>query len=67
MLNCFSLINAKEVFVGFFLKGLSTLFLNAMIIALPVVGTLFLINVAMGFAFQAPTRSSFRGFRLRFS
>jgi flagellar biosynthetic protein FliR len=52
-LNCFSLISAKEVFVAFFLKGLSTLFLNAMVIALPVVGTLFLINVAMGLLSKA--------------
>jgi flagellar biosynthesis protein FliR len=52
-INCFSLISAKGVFVQFFLTGLSTLFLNAMIIALPIVGTLFLINVAMGLLSKA--------------
>ena len=52
-INCFSLINAKGVFLTFFLHGLSSLFLNAMIIALPVVGTLFLINVAMGLLSKA--------------
>lgn len=52
-INCFSLINAQGVFVSFFLKGLTTLFLNAMIIALPVVGTLFLITVAMGLLSKA--------------
>jgi flagellar biosynthesis protein FliR len=52
-LNCFSLITAKEEFVAFFLKGLSTLFLNAMVIALPIVGTLFLIHVAMGLLSKA--------------
>lgn len=52
-LNCFSLVSAKGVFVAFFLKGLSTLFLNAMVIALPIVGTLFLIHVAMGLLSKA--------------
>jgi flagellar biosynthetic protein FliR len=52
-INCFSLIQAKGVFVAFFLKSLSTLFLDAMIIALPVVGTLFLVNVAMGLLSKA--------------
>lgn len=51
--NCFSLIGAKDVFVSFFLTGLSTLFLNAMVIALPIVGTLFLIHVAMGLLSKA--------------
>jgi len=52
-LNCFALVNAQDVFLSFFLKGLSTLFLNAMVIALPVVGTLFLIHVAMGLLSKA--------------
>jgi len=52
-LNCFALINAQDVFLSFFLKGLSMLFMNAMVIALPVVGTLFLINVAMGLLSKA--------------
>ena len=52
-LNCFALVNAQPVFLEFFLKGLSTLFMNAMVIALPIVGTLFLINVAMGLLSKA--------------
>lgn len=52
-INCFSLINAQGVFVSFFLKGLTSLFLNAMLIALPVVGTLFLITIAMGLLSKA--------------
>ncbi len=52
-INCFSLITHQGVFVAFFLKGLTTLFMNAMVIALPVVGTLFLITVAMGLLSKA--------------
>ena len=52
-LNCFSLIASQKVFLAFFLKALTTLFLDAMIIALPVIGTLFLINVAMGLLSKA--------------
>lgn len=52
-INCFSLINHQEVFVSFFLKGLTTLFFNAMVIAMPVVGTLFLIHVSMGLLSKA--------------
>ncbi|HNY17400.1 MAG TPA: flagellar biosynthetic protein FliR [Treponemataceae bacterium] len=52
-INCFALVNAQGVFLQFFIKGLSTLFLNAMVIALPIVGTLFLINVAMGLLSKA--------------
>lgn len=52
-INCFSLISHQGVFLAFFLKGLSTLFMNAMVIALPVVGTLFLIHVSMGLLSKA--------------
>jgi flagellar biosynthetic protein FliR len=52
-INCFSLIQARDVFVSFFLHGLTDLFMNAMVIALPIVGTLFLINVAMGLLSKA--------------
>jgi len=52
-INCFSLMAAKGVFLEFFLHALTGLFLNAMIIALPVVGTLFLVNVAMGLLSKA--------------
>jgi flagellar biosynthetic protein FliR len=52
-INCLNLASARGEFVLFFLKGLSTLFLNAMIIALPIMGTLFLIHVAMGLLSKA--------------
>lgn len=52
-LNCLSLVASRAVFLPFFLKGLSTLFLNAMTIALPIVGTLFLVHVAMGLVSKA--------------
>ncbi len=51
--NCFSLANAKGEFLSFFLTGLSGLFLNAMVIALPIIGTLFLIHVSMGLLSKA--------------
>lgn len=52
-INCFSLLYSQEVFISFFLKGLTDLFLNAMAIAIPIVGTLFLIHVSMGLVSKA--------------
>lgn len=52
-LNCFSLMDNQGVFLTFFLSGLTSLFSNAMIIALPIVGTLFLIHVSMGLLSKA--------------
>ncbi|ULQ59803.1 flagellar biosynthetic protein FliR [Brucepastera parasyntrophica] len=52
-MNCFTLIGAQDQFISFLLGSLSTLFLNAMIIALPIVGTLFLIHVSMGLLSKA--------------
>lgn len=52
-LNCFVLIEHQEMFVSFFLKGLTTLFLNAMVIAFPIFGTLLLIHVCMGLLSKA--------------
>ncbi len=52
-LNCISLAASHEFLLPFFLKGLTTLFLNAMTIALPIVGTLFLVHVAMGLVSKA--------------
>lgn len=51
--NCLSLINHQENFYKFLLGGLSDLFFDAMMIALPIVGTLFLITVAMGLLSKA--------------
>ncbi len=51
--NCFALVTHQGPFISFFLTGLSTLFLNAMIISFPITGTLFLIHVAMGLLSKA--------------
>ncbi len=51
--NCFSLVTARGEFLTFFLTGLSGLFMNAMVIALPIIGTLFLIHVSMGLLSKA--------------
>lgn len=52
-LNCFVLVANQDLFVSFFLKGLTALFLNAMVIAFPIFGTLILIHVSMGLLSKA--------------
>jgi len=52
-LNCFVLLSSKDTFVKFLLSGLSKLFLDAMMIALPIIGTLFLISVSTGLLSKA--------------
>ncbi|MGP1576395.1 MAG: flagellar biosynthetic protein FliR [Treponema sp.] len=52
-INCFMFIQNQEVLVSFFLKNLSILFLNAMTISMPVMGTLFLVHVSMGLLSKA--------------
>ena len=52
-LNAFSVATNTKGLMTFMLSGLSSLFYNAMIIALPLMGTLFLINVAMGILSKA--------------
>ncbi len=52
-LNAFTLVAERETFVMFLLGGLSKLFFDAMVIALPLVGTLFLISVCMGLLSKA--------------
>lgn len=46
--NVFAVIENGEHFLRFMLSGLSLLFRNALVVALPIMGTLFLLNVAMG-------------------
>lgn len=53
VLNCFILINAKEMFMQFLLQGLTNLFFDAMMIAMPLLGTLFLISVSTGILSKA--------------
>lgn len=52
-ISAFTLVTQKEAFVQFMLSGLSKLFVDAMMIALPIVGTLFLITVTMGILSKA--------------
>src|SRR5574344_200419 len=52
-INAFSIINNSDQLLKFLLGGLSTLFKDALIISLPIMGTLFLINIAMGILSKA--------------
>ena len=52
-INAYSLVFCKENFVRFLVKGLSELFLDGLMIALPLVGTLFLISLTMGLLSKA--------------
>ncbi|MDO4506446.1 MAG: flagellar biosynthetic protein FliR [Spirochaetales bacterium] len=47
-LNAFSIVNNTDFFAKFMMSSLSVLFKDALIIALPIMGSLFLINVTMG-------------------
>ncbi len=51
--NAISLISNRENFVMFFLHGLTQLFADAFIIALPVMGVLVLISITMGILSKA--------------
>ena len=52
-INCFIFMEKQAVLSSFFLHKLSLLFLNAIIIAMPIMGTLFLIHVSMGLLSKA--------------
>ena len=52
-MNVFSLIESRESVVNFLLKGLSNLFADAFVIALPIMGTLVLISVCTGLLAKA--------------
>ncbi|NLM00552.1 MAG: flagellar biosynthetic protein FliR [Treponema sp.] len=52
-LNSLVLVAQKEHFMRFLLSGLTSLFYDAMMIALPIVGTLFLVSVTMGLLSKA--------------
>ncbi|MGL4982463.1 MAG: flagellar biosynthetic protein FliR [Treponemataceae bacterium] len=51
--NAFALIESRETFLNFLLAGLTELFFDAMMIALPIIGTLFLISLSMGMLSKA--------------
>jgi flagellar biosynthetic protein FliR len=52
-INIVSLVEGREHVVGMFLAGLSRLFLDAIIIAMPILGTLFLTSLATGLISKA--------------
>ena len=52
-LNAFSIVNANETLAVFMLSSLTRLFFSAFVIALPIMGTLFLINMTMGILAKA--------------
>ena len=52
-INVISLVNGHEHIVSMVLAGLSRLFLDALIIALPILGTLFLVSLSTGLISKA--------------
>jgi len=51
--NVLTLITAREGLMNVMLKGLSQLFVDALVISMPILGTLFLISLAMGLLSKA--------------
>ena len=52
-INVMSLISGRETIVSMVLAGLSRLFLDAIIISLPILGTLFLVSLSTGLISKA--------------
>jgi flagellar biosynthetic protein FliR len=52
-INIISLIDGRENLVGMFTSGLSRLFLDAFVISLPILGTLFLTSLTTGLISKA--------------
>ena len=52
-MNAFTIVTDNEPIARFMLKGLSILFADALIIALPIMGTLLLVSVATGLLSKA--------------
>ncbi len=53
VMNVFSIVANTEFFAKFMLSGLSELFKIALVVALPLMGSLFLINVTVGILSKA--------------
>ena len=51
--NCFLFLRSRDVLSSYLMSALGSLFLNAMIIALPIMGTLILIHITMGLLTKA--------------
>lgn len=52
-INCFVFLEKQEPIVQMLLKSVGVLFLKAMVMALPIIGTLILIHVTMGLLTKA--------------
>lgn len=52
-LNALSIVNAKDSLINFMLRGLTKLFADALVISLPILGTLFLITICTGLLTKA--------------
>src|SRR5574344_2036036 len=52
-LNAFSLVSGREKIIKFLVGSLTELFADAFVIALPILGTLLLITIAMGLLSKA--------------
>ena len=52
-LNAISIVNSTESIVKFVLSGLSSFFVDALVISLPVMGSLFLISICTGLLTKA--------------
>ena len=52
-INCFAIVQHSDKLLRFMVGSLTTLFADALVIALPLMGTLFLINVTMGILSKA--------------
>jgi len=51
--NVLTLITAKEGIITMLLKGLSQLFVDALVISMPILGTLFLVSLTIGLLSKA--------------
>lgn len=52
-INAYSLVTARKDFLDLLMAGLSRLFVDSMIISMPILGTLFLVSVTMGLLSKA--------------
>lgn len=51
--NCFVFLKSEKPIVGLLFKSMTTLFLDAMVMSMPIMGTLVLIHVTMGLLTKA--------------
>jgi flagellar biosynthetic protein FliR len=52
-INAVNLVAAREGFLSLMLMGLGNLFVDALVISMPILGTLFLVSVSMGLLSKA--------------